>query len=117
MKLLQAIIEAEKHVGFSFVNVISPCVTFNRVDTFATFKGKVSLTEEDLSRPVEANLSMQSPDAEAGDMDLVAPGPNAPISASLSAEDPIARAVAEAGRGGRGAADGLSALCQTSAAI
>ena len=43
----QTFIDAERHEGFSFVNVISPCVTFNRVDTFATFKGKVALTEQE----------------------------------------------------------------------
>lgn len=33
--------EAIKHRGFSFVNIISPCPTFNRVDTFQYYKGKV----------------------------------------------------------------------------
>jgi hypothetical protein len=56
----------------------------------------VGLTEEDLSRPIAANQPMQSPESEAADMDLIAPTPGAPITASLSPDDPIARAVAEA---------------------
>jgi 2-oxoglutarate ferredoxin oxidoreductase subunit beta len=43
------IVAAERHPGFSFVNVISPCVTFNRVDTFATFKSRVALSEAEAS--------------------------------------------------------------------
>jgi 2-oxoglutarate ferredoxin oxidoreductase subunit beta len=39
--MTEIIKEAIQHKGFSFVNVISPCPTFNKVDTFQYYKGKV----------------------------------------------------------------------------
>jgi 2-oxoglutarate ferredoxin oxidoreductase subunit beta len=39
IKQLVAIIEeAIKHKGFSFVNIFSPCVTFNKINTYEWFK-------------------------------------------------------------------------------
>lgn len=46
----ETIVAAEKHPGFSFVNVISPCVTFNKVDTFRTFKSQVAVTEQEATK-------------------------------------------------------------------
>lgn len=47
-KELAVIIEqAIAHKGFSFVNVISPCLTFNKVDTFDVFKNTVAPLPED----------------------------------------------------------------------
>ena len=45
--LKQTLIDAERHPGFSFVNVISPCMTFNKQKSFAYYKQRVSVTEED----------------------------------------------------------------------
>lgn len=43
IKGLIAIIEAAiKHEGFAFVNVFSPCVTYNQVNTFEWFKEKLT---------------------------------------------------------------------------
>lgn len=39
--MTEVIKQAIQHKGFSFVNVISPCPTFNKVDTFQYYKGKV----------------------------------------------------------------------------
>ncbi|MBI3794206.1 MAG: 2-oxoacid:ferredoxin oxidoreductase subunit beta [Nitrospinae bacterium] len=36
--LSQTVQQAISHKGFSFVNIISPCLTFNKVDTFDFFK-------------------------------------------------------------------------------
>jgi 2-oxoglutarate ferredoxin oxidoreductase subunit beta len=48
LKQLQRLIEeAIRHKGFSLVNVFSPCVTFNRVNTYEWFKENiVNLDEE-----------------------------------------------------------------------
>ncbi len=41
-KVLEALIsQAVKHKGFSFINVISPCPSFNNVNTFEYYKDKV----------------------------------------------------------------------------
>lgn len=41
-KILQDLIQqAVNHKGFSFINVISPCPTFNKVNTFESYKDKV----------------------------------------------------------------------------
>jgi 2-oxoglutarate/2-oxoacid ferredoxin oxidoreductase subunit beta len=45
--LKQTLIDAERHPGFSFVNVISPCHTFNKEKTFAYYKSRVSVTEDE----------------------------------------------------------------------
>ncbi|MCS7461813.1 2-oxoacid:ferredoxin oxidoreductase subunit beta [Paenibacillus doosanensis] len=42
LKQLTALIEAGmKHKGFSFINVFSPCVTFNKVNTYDWFKENI----------------------------------------------------------------------------
>ena len=38
---------ALKHKGFALVDVISPCVTFNQKDTFASYKGRIAVTDEE----------------------------------------------------------------------
>ncbi len=40
--------EAIKHKGFSFVNVLSPCPTFNKVDTFQYYRNKTKDINKDL---------------------------------------------------------------------
>ena len=43
LKELTAIIEAGmKHKGFSFINVFSPCVTYNKVNTYDWFKEHIT---------------------------------------------------------------------------
>ncbi|TDF98149.1 2-oxoacid:ferredoxin oxidoreductase subunit beta [Paenibacillus piri] len=47
LKQLTALIEAGmKHKGFSFINVFSPCVTFNKVNTYDWFKENIVDLEE-----------------------------------------------------------------------
>jgi 2-oxoglutarate ferredoxin oxidoreductase subunit beta len=43
--LKETLIEAERHPGFSFVHVISPCLTFNKQKSFAYYKQRISVTE------------------------------------------------------------------------
>ncbi|MHC4473484.1 MAG: 2-oxoacid:ferredoxin oxidoreductase subunit beta [Planctomycetota bacterium] len=52
--LKQTLLQAEKHTGFSFVNVISPCPTFNKKETFAYYKGRVSVTEQEETEDLAA---------------------------------------------------------------
>jgi 2-oxoglutarate ferredoxin oxidoreductase subunit beta len=40
-ELTDLIVAAVKHPGFSLVNVFSPCVTFNEVNTYDWFKDKL----------------------------------------------------------------------------
>jgi 2-oxoglutarate ferredoxin oxidoreductase subunit beta len=47
LKQLTAVIEEGlKHKGFSFINVFSPCVTFNKINTYDWFKEHVVDLEE-----------------------------------------------------------------------
>jgi 2-oxoglutarate ferredoxin oxidoreductase subunit beta len=48
--LKQTLIDAERHPGFSFVNVISPCLTFNKEKSFAYYKKRVSVTEDEAKK-------------------------------------------------------------------
>ncbi len=41
------IIEAINHKGFSFIDVLSPCVTFNKVNTYKFFKDRVYNLQEE----------------------------------------------------------------------
>ncbi|MEE8483377.1 MAG: 2-oxoacid:ferredoxin oxidoreductase subunit beta [Nitrospinota bacterium] len=43
----EMIAKAIRHKGFSLVNIISPCVTFNKVDTFDHFKDVITDLPED----------------------------------------------------------------------
>lgn len=40
-QLVDIIIKAVKHKGFSFINVFSPCVTFNKTNTYQWFREKL----------------------------------------------------------------------------
>jgi 2-oxoglutarate ferredoxin oxidoreductase subunit beta len=55
-KLADLIVEGINHKGFSFIDVYSPCPTFNKVNTFKTYKEAVKpLPEEhDPSDPIKA---------------------------------------------------------------
>jgi 2-oxoglutarate ferredoxin oxidoreductase subunit beta len=47
-KVTQEIIKkAIEHKGFSFVNVVSPCPTFNKLDTFDSYKGNITAVPAD----------------------------------------------------------------------
>src|SRR5699024_637312 len=47
IKQLTAIIqEAMNHKGFSFINVFSPCVTYNKVNTYDWFKENLTSLED-----------------------------------------------------------------------
>jgi len=46
-QLTRLIEEGMKHKGFSFINVFSPCVTFNKVNTYDWFKERIVNLEED----------------------------------------------------------------------
>jgi len=48
IKQLTALIEEGiKHEGFSFINVFSPCVTFNKINTYDWFKDNIVELEDD----------------------------------------------------------------------
>lgn len=47
-KLQQELIrKAVEHRGFSFVNIVSPCPTFNKLDTFDSYKGNLERVPDD----------------------------------------------------------------------
>ncbi|GMT41964.1 MAG: 2-oxoacid ferredoxin oxidoreductase subunit beta [bacterium] len=46
-QLAEIIEQAISHKGFSFVNIISPCLTFNKVDTFDYYKNAITELPED----------------------------------------------------------------------
>ncbi len=46
-ELVEVIRRAIEHPGFSFVNIFSPCVTFNRSQGYPFFNERVELLEED----------------------------------------------------------------------
>lgn len=53
-QLVRLIQEAVRHQGFSFLNVISPCVTYNKVNTYAWYKQNLaSLDDEAKHNPSE----------------------------------------------------------------
>ena len=58
---LTKVIEAGmKHKGFSFINVFSPCVTFNKVNTYDWYKENLVNLEEDTSYdPTNRSMAMQ----------------------------------------------------------
>ncbi len=55
--LKQTLIEAERHPGFSFVNVISPCLTFNKQKSFAYYKKRISVSEEEVKTDLAEALT------------------------------------------------------------
>ncbi len=46
-KLTELVKQAIAHKGFSFINVVSPCPTFNKVNTFDSYKGNIEAVPED----------------------------------------------------------------------
>jgi 2-oxoglutarate ferredoxin oxidoreductase subunit beta len=57
-KHLQWIIEqALNHKGFAFVDVLSPCVTFNKLNTFDWFKNRVYKLEEEQHDSADMNAA------------------------------------------------------------
>ncbi len=59
----KVISEAMAHKGFSFVNVISPCPTFNKEDTFDFFKKNLVVMEDnDTSDKGQALIKALSPE-------------------------------------------------------
>ncbi|SDH68041.1 2-oxoacid:ferredoxin oxidoreductase subunit beta [Alteribacillus bidgolensis] len=62
LKDLTAIIEAGiKHKGFSFINVFSPCVTYNKVNTYDWFKEHlISLNEIEEYDPSSREMAMET---------------------------------------------------------
>ncbi|MDK2918689.1 MAG: 2-oxoglutarate/2-oxoacid ferredoxin oxidoreductase subunit beta [Candidatus Petromonas sp.] len=46
-QLIDIIIKAINHKGFSFINVFSPCVTFNKVNTYQWFREHLVNLDED----------------------------------------------------------------------
>lgn len=61
LKQLTALIEAGiKHEGFSFINVYSPCVTYNKINTYDWFKEVLtSLDDEPNYNPSNRAMAMQ----------------------------------------------------------
>ena len=45
--VMQMIEAGMKHRGFAFINVLSPCPTFNKFETFEYWKGRVAEIPED----------------------------------------------------------------------
>lgn len=59
-QLTKVIEEGIKHKGFSFINVYSPCVTYNKINTYAWFKEHLTNLEEDENYdPSNRELAMQ----------------------------------------------------------
>ncbi|MCS7280778.1 MAG: 2-oxoacid:ferredoxin oxidoreductase subunit beta [Desulfobacterota bacterium] len=63
--LKELIKEAVKHRGFSFLDILQPCVTFNRVNTYSWYKERVYKIE--LSHPVHDRIKAFEKALEWGD--------------------------------------------------
>ncbi len=46
-QLAEIIVQAVQHKGFSYIDVLQPCVTFNKLNTYEFFKSRVYKLEED----------------------------------------------------------------------
>ncbi len=57
--MTEMIKQAIQHKGFAFVNIISPCPTFNRVDTFKYYKGKVKDINEEGHDPSDYKQALE----------------------------------------------------------
>ncbi|XJZ28572.1 2-oxoacid:ferredoxin oxidoreductase subunit beta [Bacillota bacterium Lsc_1132] len=62
LKELTSLIEAGiKHDGFSFINVFSPCVTYNKVNTYDWFKENLTkLSDVESYNPSSREMAMQT---------------------------------------------------------
>jgi 2-oxoglutarate ferredoxin oxidoreductase subunit beta len=58
-QLAELIVEAIAHKGFSLVDILQPCVTFNRVNTFAWYKKRCQALPEDYD-PTDWSAAMQT---------------------------------------------------------
>jgi len=59
-QLTKIIEEGIKHKGFSLINVYSPCVTYNKINTYAWFKEHLTNLEEDENYdPSNREMAMQ----------------------------------------------------------
>lgn len=56
--LTKLVTEAIAHKGFSIVDVFSPCVTFNKLNTYAWFKEKVYKLEEEGHDPADFHAAL-----------------------------------------------------------
>jgi 2-oxoglutarate/2-oxoacid ferredoxin oxidoreductase subunit beta len=56
--LQKTLIQAIEHKGFALVNILQPCVTFNKVDTFSYYMEKTYRLPEDYD-PTNYNLAME----------------------------------------------------------
>ena len=57
--LAETIQAAIEHKGFSFVNVLSPCPTFNKIDTFKYYKGRLIDINKELGHdPTDRKAAM-----------------------------------------------------------
>ncbi|OLZ11780.1 2-oxoacid:ferredoxin oxidoreductase subunit beta [Sulfobacillus thermosulfidooxidans] len=58
-QLAHLIVEGIKHPGFAMINVISPCVTYNRVNTYEWYKKTlVNLDEDPSYRPTSRAIAL-----------------------------------------------------------
>lgn len=57
--LTKMIVEGIKHKGFSLIDVLHPCVTFNKVNTFAWYKNRCKLLPDDYD-PENFNLALET---------------------------------------------------------
>lgn len=58
-QLTHLIVEGIKHPGFAMINVISPCVTYNRVNTYEWYKKTlVNLDEDPSYRPTSRAIAL-----------------------------------------------------------
>lgn len=61
-QLQDLIVQAVRHPGFSFVNIFSPCVTFNKVHTYQWFKEHLRPAEHDPGDFGQAMLALNGSD-------------------------------------------------------
>jgi 2-oxoglutarate ferredoxin oxidoreductase subunit beta len=55
--LVNIIKEAVRHRGFSLVDILMPCVSFNKINTFAWYKQRVKKLEENGHDPTDRNTA------------------------------------------------------------
>jgi 2-oxoglutarate ferredoxin oxidoreductase subunit beta len=58
-QMTQLVADAIAHRGFSIVDVFSPCVTFNKINTYPWFKEKVYKLEEGGHDPADFGAAME----------------------------------------------------------
>jgi 2-oxoglutarate ferredoxin oxidoreductase subunit beta len=68
--LSQLLEEGIKHAGFSFISVLTPCVTFNPPDLFATIKERASYLREGETVRLPSSSTIKPWVHDPGDIDL-----------------------------------------------